>query len=165
MQPKRILGIDPGSRNLGIGCIEKRGQKLRLLFAETISAPDTEHIFERLRLIAERLRARIEELQPEEIAIEDTFFGKSARSAFRLGLARGVALAICLERQVKVFEYAPTQVKLVVTGYGKADKAQVRKMASLTLGATLNLGLDATDAVAVAICHASTNRLNSGLSC
>jgi crossover junction endodeoxyribonuclease RuvC len=157
---RRILGIDPGSLHLGIGLIEKKGARVRLLFAETIHAPAKMEFFERLDFIHLRLKARIEELKPEEIAVEDTFFAKNAQSAFKLGMARGVAVAACLGRGLRIYEYAPTQVKSVVTGYGRADKEQVRKMVGLSLGSKLDLGFDATDALAVALCHA--NSLNLG---
>ncbi len=156
---RRILGIDPGSLHLGIGLIEKRGNRFRLLFAETLNAPAKKSFFERLDYLHIRLRDRIEELKPEEIAVEDTFFAKNAQSAFRLGMARGVAVAACLGRGLRIYEYAPTQVKSVVTGYGRADKEQVRKMVELSLRAKLDLGFDATDALAVALCHANMSNL------
>ena len=161
----RILGIDPGSRNLGLGLIERRRGSLRLLYAETISASATLPIYVRLDKIYIQLKARIEELQPEVVAIEDTFFAKNAQSAFKLGLARGVAVAACLGRGLKIYEYAPTAVKKVVTGHGRADKEQVRKMVGLSLGGKMDMGFDATDALAVAICHAHTGQLESRLEC
>ncbi len=158
---RRILGIDPGSLHLGLGLIEKKGAHMRLLFAETIHAPAKLPFYERLDFLHVRLRERIEELNPEEVAVEDTFFAKNAQSAFRLGMARGVAVAACLGRGLTIYEYAPTQVKSVVTGYGRADKEQVRKMVGLSLGAKLDLGFDATDALAVAICHGSFLKLGT----
>lgn len=158
---KRILGIDPGSHHLGVGCIEKSGNSVRLVFADIIHAPAKAPLYERLEIISERLVALVDELNPQEVAIEDIFSAANARSAFRLGVARGVAVAACLGRGIKIFEYAPTQVKSVVTGYGRADKAQVQKMVSLILGKKVELGFDATDAIAVAICHA--NQLNLSL--
>jgi crossover junction endodeoxyribonuclease RuvC len=103
----------------------------------------------------------LDELRPDEVAIEDLFHSLNARSAFHLGMARGVAIGACLKRRIPIFEYAPTQIKSVVTGYGRSDKAQVKKMVELTLGTKIDLGFDATDAVAVAICHASTRRLET----
>lgn len=156
--PKRILGIDPGSHHLGVGGIEKSGNSLRLIFAETIHAPAKAPLFERLESILVRLNHLVSEFTPHEIAIEDVFTALNARTAFRLGIARGAAIASCLGRGAKIFEYAPTQVKSVVTGYGRADKEQVQKMVFLILGKKFELGFDATDALAVAICHA--NQLN-----
>jgi crossover junction endodeoxyribonuclease RuvC len=161
--PKRILGIDPGSHRLGVGCVEQHGNTLRLLFAETIEAPARESLYDRLEVIVARLKKVIDALSPDEVAVEDIFHAKNARSAFHLGMARGVAISACLGRGVRIYEYAPTQVKAIVTGYGRADKEQVRKMVRLILGAQIELGYDATDAIAIAICHANTAHLNSAL--
>ena len=154
----KIIGIDPGSHHLGFACLEKCGTKLKLVFAEVVSAPAKDTLYPRLEIIGARVASLVEQFAPDEVAVEDSFFGKNAKSAFQLGITRGVALAACLSRKMKIYEYAPTQVKAVVTGYGRADKAQVKKMIELTLGTSVNLGFDATDAIAVAICHASTVR-------
>ena len=138
---------------MGIGLIERRGHKFQLLYAETIKAPASWDLYRRLEVISEKLIKRIDELDPQVVAIEDTFFAKNARSAFRLGIARGVAVAACLGRGIKIYEYAPTQVKSVVTGYGRAGKDQVHKMVGLTLGTAIEIDFDASDALAVAICH------------
>ncbi len=158
---KIILGIDPGSHFLGVGCIHKRGNTLTLISAEAISAPAKQTLYPRLEVIAERLEILLDLWKPHEVAVEDLFHSKNARSAFHLGIARGVAIGACLKRKIAIFEYAPTQVKSVVTGYGRADKEQVRKMVELTLKAKIADRHDATDALAVAICHASTLRLES----
>jgi crossover junction endodeoxyribonuclease RuvC len=158
--PIRILGIDPGSHRLGIACLEKRGQTIRLLFAETIEASrHRDRLHTRLGEILKQLRKRLDELVPHEVAVEDIFFGKNQRSAFDLGVTRGAAIGFCLERGIEIFEYAPARVKLVVTGHGRADKIQVQKMVAMTLGIPLQLGFDATDAIAVALCHASMRKL------
>jgi len=157
----RVLGIDPGSYHLGVGCVAKQGNSLRLVYAGIIHAPKSKSLYDRLELIAEKLRPLIDELRPDEIAIEDIFCSKNARSAFHLGMARGVALSVCLGRGIKIYDYPPTQVKSVVTGHGRADKEQVKKMVRLTLGlrGDIEEGYDATDAVAVAICHANSLRI------
>jgi crossover junction endodeoxyribonuclease RuvC len=159
----RILGIDPGSHRLGIACVEKTGSKYHLVFAETIEAPAKESLYPRLQVISERLESLLDALNPQEIAVEDLFHARNARSAFHLGMARGVAIGACLKRKMKIFEYAPAQVKAVVAGYGRADKAQIKKMVELTLGCKLVLGHDATDAIAVAICHGSSRGLEAAL--
>jgi crossover junction endodeoxyribonuclease RuvC len=161
---QRILGIDPGSHHLGIGCIEKDGRTLRLIFAETINAKKTDTLFDRLGVIKTRLLARIDELNPDEIVIENMFTAKNVKTALSLGMARGVALSTVIGRGIGIYEYAPTQVKMVVTGYGRADKEQVRKMVGLTLGLggrEMDLGFDASDAVALAICHANTKKFGT----
>jgi crossover junction endodeoxyribonuclease RuvC len=160
---KLILGIDPGSHRLGFGIVHKSGNACKLVFAEVITAPAKESLYPRLEVIADRLDALLDKFTPDEVAVEDLFHAKNAKSAFTLGIARGVVIAACLRRRLSIYEYAPTQVKSVVTGYGRADKAQVKKMVELTLGGRLELGYDATDAIAVAICHASIHRLNAML--
>jgi crossover junction endodeoxyribonuclease RuvC len=157
----KIIGIDPGSHRLGFACLEKTGASLRLVFAEVVSAPAKDTLYPRLEIIGARLASLIEQFNPDEVAVEDAFFGKNPKSAFQLGITRGVVLATCLNRKMKIYEYAPTQVKAVVTGYGRADKAQVKKMVELTLQTQLTIGFDATDAIAVAICHASTVRFST----
>src|SRR5688572_4729915 len=146
----RVLGIDPGSHHLGIGCIEKSGNQLRLIHADILHAPAKAGFYERLEILYAKLKPIVDKLAPHEVAVEDIFAAKNPRSAFRLGVARGVAVAVCLGRGIQIAEYAPTQVKAVVTGYGRADKTQVQKMVRLILGAKLDLGFDATDALAVA---------------
>jgi crossover junction endodeoxyribonuclease RuvC len=153
-----IVGIDPGSHNFGIGCIQKSGNDLKLVTAQVIKAPAKESLYERLKVITPQFHALLDQLNPKEVALEDVFFAKNAKSAFQLGIVRGVVFAACLERDIKIFEYAPTQVKSTVTGYGRADKAQVQKMVGLLLGVELKTAYDASDAVAIAICHASINR-------
>lgn len=157
VNPIRILGIDPGSHHLGVGCIEKDGSKLRLLFADALHAPKGADLFARLKFLQSALKKIIQETKPQAVAVEDIFFAKSVRSAITLGTARGMAIAECLQVGLEIHEYAPTAVKMVVTGYGRADKDQVRKMAQLILGTRLShLTLDASDALAIAICHASS---------
>ena len=159
-----ILGIDPGSHHLGIGFLHKRGHQLKLLHADTLNAPAKAPFFDRLEILHKQLKPLVLKWKPQEVAIEDVFSAKSPRSAFRLGIARGVALSACLGMELKFFEYAPTQVKSVVTGFGRADKSQVQKMVGLTLGMKLDLGFDATDAIAVAICHAFSVRILTTIS-
>ena len=153
-----IVGIDPGSHQFGLGCIHKSGNDLKLVTAQVIKAPAKESLYERLKGITPKFHSLLDELKPTEVALEDVFFAKNAKSAFQLGIVRGVVFAACLERGIKIFEYAPTQVKSTVTGHGRADKAQVQKMVGLLLGVELKTAYDASDAVAIAICHASINR-------
>ena len=161
----RIVGIDPGSHNLGFSCLTKSGNQLKLLTAETVQAPRKAELYDRLNVIRLRLVALFDEFSPDEVAIENIFTAKNVQSAFYLGIVRGVIFTLCMERGIRVFEYAPTQVKSVVTGSGRADKTQVQKMVGLILGAKVDAGFDATDAVAIAICHANTNRFAEKLSC
>ncbi|MBY0369415.1 crossover junction endodeoxyribonuclease RuvC [bacterium] len=154
-QTTRILGIDPGSHHMGIGCVEKTGNKLRLLFCEILHAPKNDTLYDRLEIIGGRFQKVLQDLRPDTVAVEDIFFAKNVRSAIYLGTARGMAIGACLSQGLKIHEYAPTLVKSVVTGHGRSDKVQVQKMVQLILGTRIELGFDATDAVAVAICHAN----------
>ena len=155
MQKIRILGIDPGSYNLGVGCIEKTGTQLKMIFCDVLQAPKTMPFFERLKVIQAGMKQVLENTQPHCIAIEDIFYSKSIQSAFQLGTARGMAIGQCLERGLPLFPYAPTQIKKTVTGFGRAEKEQVLKMVQLTLGTRLDCKtFDASDALAIAICHA-----------
>lgn len=156
-----ILGIDPGSQHLGVGCIAKEGNSIQLIFAEAISAPAHKPLYTRLGQIAERLEEVLARVTPDTVAVEDVFYKQNPKSVFHLGVARGVAIAACLKRGLEIFEYPPTQVKLAVTGFGRADKAQVKKMVELSVGAKLSVRFDATDALAVAICHAHMHRFVS----
>lgn len=154
----QILGIDPGSTYMGLGTIQKKGQKLEYVNAEVLTAKASDSLFIRLELLSEKLREYLKQWRPEQVAIENVFYGKNVKSAFHLGLSRGVALAACFEYKVPIFEYSPNQVKSAVTGHGKADKEQVKKMTEFSLGKKITLRYDATDALAVAICHASRIR-------
>ncbi len=153
------MGIDPGSYFLGLGCIEYTERAPRLIFAEVISAPKGLPLYSRFALILDRLKIRVNELTPDEAVFEDTFFGKNPKSALYLGMARGLVASVFLERKIPIFEYAPAAVKAAVAGSGRADKEAVKKMVEITLGAKIDLGLDATDALAVAVCHGSQRRL------
>lgn len=162
---KIILGIDPGTHRLGVGVIKKSGSSMKLVTAETLQAPSKDPLYERLSDLYEKLDLILEQFKPHEVAIEDIFVAENPRSAFQIGIARGVVFALCIKHGIKLFEYAPAQVKQTVTGHGRADKQQVRKMAGMLVGQTLDAGLDASDAVAIAVCHASQTRLKSLLSC
>lgn len=140
---------------MGICCLEKNGQKLRLIFCEIIHAPKKEKLYDRLSVIADRFHAILADLKPDEVAVEDIFFAKNVRSAIFLGTARGMAIGACLRQGLRIHEYAATQVKSVVTGYGRSDKEHVQKMVEMILGTKIDLGFDATDAAAIAICHAN----------
>lgn len=150
---RTIIGIDPGSIRMGFAVVQSENRVTKLTYAEVISAKASLPLYDRLSIIQKQLERRIGEMVPDEIAIEDIFYGQNARSAFHLGLARGVAVASCLRNGLPIFEYAPTKVKSIVTGHGRADKEQVKKMLELCLGMKLDVGLDATDAIAIAYCH------------
>lgn len=152
------MGIDPGSQHLGLGIIKQNGNKSVFVLAEVLSPPSKQTLFPRLTQIANALEKFMEIHRPTEVAIENIFIKQNPKSVFHLGIARGIAISACLRRGLEIHEYAPTAVKLAVAGHGRADKEQVKKMAELILGTRLTGRFDASDAIAVALCHASMRR-------
>jgi crossover junction endodeoxyribonuclease RuvC len=151
---ERILGIDPGSRATGYGCISHEGSRLRFLGAGVIRLPADMSFARRLERLYAGLAEVISALRPTVSAVEDVFHAVNARSALRLGHARGAAILAAVHADVPVYEYTPLQVKKAVVGYGKAEKAQVQDMVKLLLNLPQRPAQDAADALAVAICHA-----------
>ena len=149
-----IFGIDPGSERTGYGCVDSDGRSHRLVACGAISAPAHASFPDRLLRIHAALCALLAEHRPDAVAIENVFHSKNVRSALKLGHARGVALLAASEAGLCVFEYAPTEIKRAVVGYGRADKPQVQQMVKLLLGLeTMDGPYDVSDALAVAICH------------
>ena len=150
----RIFGIDPGSERTGYGCVETDGCRHRLVVCGAISAPAGATFPDKLLAIHRRLTALLAQCHPQSVAVENLFHAANARSALRLGHARGVALLAAVEAGLSVFEYSPAEIKRAVTGYGRADKHQVQQMIALLLGlGEAPTPHDAADALAVAICH------------
>jgi crossover junction endodeoxyribonuclease RuvC len=154
----RILGLDPGSRQTGFGLIECHGRDYRHVAHGCIAVGGYE-MAERLRRIFEGLRDLIAEHGPAEIAIERLFLKRNVDSALKLGQARGAALC-AVPAGVPVFEYAPRAVKLALVGSGAAEKGQVAHMIKALLKLDEKLGPDASDALAVAVCHAHSRLLH-----
>ena len=154
----RILGIDPGSVTTGFGVIDYERGRLSLVDQGSISTPRGAELAERLGIIHERLLAVIARTQPAAAAVETPFAGHNVKSLIQLAHARGVILLAIRSAQLEVFEYSPRSVKSAVVGYGGAEKEQVAKMVRMLLPgcATLKMPVDATDALAIAICHAHT---------
>ena len=151
---KIILGIDPGTTVMGYGLIKINGSKYDLLQFGVIHLNKYKTHEFKLKKIFERVLGIIEEFVPDEIALEAPFFGKNVQSMLKLGRAQGVAMAAALSRDIPVTEYAPKKVKQSVTGNGNASKEQVAAMLKtlLKFNEAPKL-LDATDALAVAMCH------------
>ena len=150
----RVLGIDPGTATTGYGVVEVRDRSL-ISIAHGVIATSTRQPFpERLQVIHRALRTVIGRHQPDCAVVEGLFFAKNVRTALQLGQARGAALVSVVEAGLPVFEYSPLEVKGAVTGFGRASKAQVQRMVASLLGLSSGLpATDATDALAVAICH------------
>ncbi|MBI3018352.1 MAG: crossover junction endodeoxyribonuclease RuvC [Deltaproteobacteria bacterium] len=149
---KRVLGIDPGSRITGYGIVEETQGKL-VFVAYGAWQLSSKEFSDRLKEIYYNIEQLISEHKPTEVAIESVFFAKNAMSSIKLGQARGAAMTAVANQNLKVFEYSPAQVKQAVVGYGRADKEQIQKMVFLLLGLHGKAKVDATDALAVAICH------------
>jgi len=152
----RILGLDPGSRKTGFGVIDCAGSKSTQLAHGCISA-GTGALNGRLRYIFEGVQQLIEKYQPDEIAVERVFLNRNVDSALKLGHARGAALS-AVPSAVPVFEYAPRAIKLAVVGFGGAEKQQVAHMMRALLGVEGRIPADASDALAIALCHAHSRR-------
>ena len=150
-----VLGVDPGSIRTGWGAIDTDGRSHRLLGNGTLAPPPHLPLPDRLRAIHTGLAAVIERLRPEALAVEDLFHAKSVRSALVLGHVRGVVLLAGAQAGLPVFAFPPATVKLQVTGFGRAEKAQVALMVARLLGlAGDGEAGDAADALAVALCFA-----------
>jgi len=154
----KILGLDPGSRRTGFGVIECRGADYKHVAHGCIAVAGLE-LADRLRRIFEVLTELISEHGPGEIAVERVFVNRNVESALKLGQARGAALCAVPEG-VPVFEYAPRAIKLALVGSGAAEKAQVGHMIKTLLQLDEKLSPDASDALAIAVCHAHTRRLH-----
>jgi crossover junction endodeoxyribonuclease RuvC len=154
----RILGVDPGSITTGFGVVDYEGGRLALVEQGSISTTRGAELPQRLARIHEAIVAVIHRTVPDAIAVEMPFAGLNARSLIQLAHARGVILLAAEESQLAVFEYSPRSVKSAVVGYGAAEKQQVARMVRMLLPgcSSLKMTADASDALAIAICHAHT---------
>ena len=139
MTPKIIMGIDPGTNVTGYGLLRVEGRTASCIVLGDIDLHRIADPYQKLRYIFDRVSGLIDEYRPDEVALESPFFGKNVQSMLKLGRAQGVAMAAALSRGVPVAEYAPRKVKQTITGRGSAE--------------TLPRHLDATDGLAVAVCH------------
>ena len=157
---KIILGIDPGTAIMGFGLISIKNNKMELISIHELILKKYPNHETKLKIIFDKTLALIDEFHPDEVALEAPFFGKNVQSMLKLGRAQGVAMAASLHRDVPICEYSPKKVKMAITGNGNASKEQVAGM----LKNLFNLkelplkSLDASDGLAVAVCH----HFNSG---
>lgn len=151
---KIIMGIDPGTNTTGYGVIEVSGNSIRCIVLGDIDMRKLDDPYRKLTAIFERVSELIDTYRPDEVALESPFFGENVQSMLKLGRAQGVAMAAALSKGVPVAEYAPRRIKQAITGRGGASKEQVAGIlkSMLRLDA-LPKRLDATDGLAVAICH------------
>jgi crossover junction endodeoxyribonuclease RuvC len=157
----RVLGIDPGSETTGWGVVEGSGRRYQLIEYGTIKASPRERFSARLLKISDGIEAIISRHAPDAFSIEEAFFATNVKVALKLGQVRGVALLAAERAGLDIHEYSPRLVKQTVVGYGNAEKHQVQEMVRVLLSlAVVPEPHDASDALAIAICHfhhASTN--------
>ena len=152
----RVLGIDCGAERTGYGVIDSDGREHRMVAAGVIRTKPAEPLEARLLQIARGLREAIETYRPQAAAVEEVFYAANVQSALKLAQVRGVALLAVAEAGLPLGEYSALEIKTSVVGYGKAEKSQVQLMVRSLLGLQGPvLSEDASDAVAVAICHAT----------
>ena len=158
---RRVLGVDPGTAVCGFGIVERAAAGPRFLAAGTIHTARSQGAPARLKSIYERLLELIDQYAPDAMSLERSFVAANVQSAFRLGEARAMAILAAAQRRLAFFEYAPNVAKLSVAGYGHADKKQVKFMVrrALNLDRSVELADDATDALALALCHLTRSRI------
>ena len=153
---KIIIGIDPGTRVMGYGILGIKGEEPQLIAMGVLKLNLMDDHYMRLHHIYERVSGLVKQYLPDEMAIEAPFFGKNVQSMLKLGRAQGVAMAAALNQQIPITEYEPRKIKIAITGNGAASKEQVCAMLQRTLHIAqedLPKFLDATDALAAALCH------------
>ena len=155
-----ILGIDPGTRHTGYGVLEVVGSRETVLAYGAVEPSPKLDLMVRLQRIGEAVEAIIKQHKPDELAIEMPFMGKNAQAMLKLGQVQGFVMKAALDQQIPVTQYAPREIKKAVVGNGNAAKEQVWYMLRAQLGLTEDKGLDASDALAVALCHA--HRVETG---
>ncbi len=150
----RIIGLDPGLRNTGWGVIESEGSRLVYVADGVVHSEADDELATRLLQIHEQIIRVLNEFEPDEAAIEETFVNQDARATLKLGQARGVVMLAPASLHIPVAEYAPNVIKKSVVGAGHAEKDQVKHMVKLLLPKALMKTADSIDALAIAICHA-----------
>lgn len=151
-----IIGIDPGTNLMGYGILGVKDRKPAMIALGVVQLSKFDDHYLRLRRIYERVQSLVEQFLPDEMSIEAPFFGKNVQSMLKLGRAQGVAIAAALSRDVPIVEYEPRKIKMAITGNGAASKEQVREILRRLLAIpddALDTHLDATDALAAALCH------------
>ncbi len=150
----RVLGIDPGTLNLGYGIVDEEGDGITMVDCGVLSLSSKIPVEQRLSSLYQKLGEIVNRYRPDEVAIEEPFVAGNARSALAIGRAQAVAILAAANRKLPVFRYLPTQVKQQVTNYGHSGKEQVQEMVRIQLGLSQPpQSTDAADALAVAICH------------
>ena len=155
----RILGVDPGTYNMGVGVVDGSPDAYALVRLDVLTAARSKPLADRLHALYAALLACISDCNPDAMAIEEPFVARNVRSAMAVGQAQAIAMLAAASSNIAVHAYAPRQVKQSVTDHGGSSKQQVREMVSALLGIpATDLPLDASDALAVAICHLTASR-------
>ncbi len=157
----RVLGIDPGSRITGYGIVDQVGNRLVHVDNGAVFTDAHRDFAVRLQRIYRGLSEVIEQYRPDAMAVENIFFATNVQSALKLGQARGAAIVAGVNAGLPVFEYTALQVKQAVVGHGRAAKDQVQKMLKVLLALPEVAQEDASDALAVAVCHIHSAKLNA----
>jgi crossover junction endodeoxyribonuclease RuvC len=158
----RVLGIDCGSRITGYGVIDSDGADCSFVCCGAIRVKTTCSLPDRLKTVHSGIAEIIQKLHPAAAAFENIFYANNVQSALKLGHVRGVSMFAASEANLPVFEYSPLEIKSAVTGYGRAEKAQVQHMVRALLKLnTFSDPYDASDALAVAICHAHSHNFKT----
>ena len=149
----RVIGIDPGTLQMGVSIVEAGGRHYELLAYETVRISKVLSLPERLKQIYKSIQDFIERYNPEVLALENVFFSKDVRALVKIGEARACAMLAAAERGIPVFEYLPARVKAAISGNGQASKIQIQQMIKRLFKLQTLPPPDAADAVAVALCH------------
>ena len=156
----RILGIDPGFGIIGVGVIDKENSGLSVIDYGVITTPKEMPFNERLRVIYDSMNALLDRYKPDEVSIEELYFNKNITTGIKVAEARGIILLTFQQHKLPIFEYTPQDIKLALTGQGRATKHQMQFMVKTLLRLTkIPRPDDAADAVAVALCHSQTNQM------
>lgn len=157
----RVLGIDPGIGRMGWGIVEGNGNRIKPIAFDCFETSSKLLVPERLDAIYKEVNRLIKEYSPDCLSIEDLFFQNNAKTAFVVGQARGVVLLSASQGKLPISVYTPLQVKMAVTGYGRAEKAQVGKMIkTLLVLKEVPKPDDTADALAVALCHIFSGKIS-----
>ena len=159
----RVIGIDPGTIVCGYGIVEKgRNNTLTHIHSGEIKLKPKDPLQERLKTVYDSLGSAIQEYSPDHLCLEKIFFHKSVSSAMTLGSVRGIVLLLAAAHKLPLFEYNPTELKMALTGYGRAEKGQVQEMVKIILNLKAlhpKMSLDRSDALALCICHLHSTRV------
>jgi crossover junction endodeoxyribonuclease RuvC len=158
----KALGIDPGTATTGYGILESVGDEIRIVDYGCIKTSSKETASARLKKIHADIKKLISKHKPKCVAVERLFFGVNTKTAMAVGQARGVILLTASEAGLEIAEYTPLQVKMALTGYGRADKQQIQQMVKRLLKLdSIPKPDDAADALAIALCHMNSDAFNS----